>query len=110
MESARALLDGGADVNQTTEYGWTPLLAAVHNRHYRLAMVLLERGADPSLANQGGWTPLYLATDNRNIEAGDYPTRRPDGTRPTGCRRLTPSRPSTARLPSRRPHGGRRQT
>ena len=79
VESARALLDAGAAVNQTTEYGWTPLLAAVHNRHYRLAMVLLERGADPGLANQGGWTPLYLATDNRNIEAGDYPTRRPDG-------------------------------
>ena len=78
VESARVLLDAGADVNQTTEYGWTPLLAAVHNRYYRLAMLLLERGADPSLANQGGWTPLYLATDNRNIEAGDYPTRRPD--------------------------------
>ena len=72
------LLDAGADVNQTTEYGWPPLLAAVHNRHYRLAMRFLERGADPNIANEGGWTPLYLATDNRNIEAGDYPTRRPD--------------------------------
>ena len=78
IESARVLLDAGADVNQTTEYGWTPLLAAVQNRYYRLAMLLLERGADPNIANRGGWTPLYLATDNRNIEGGDYPTRRPD--------------------------------
>ncbi len=78
VESARVLLDAGADVNQTTEYGWTPLLTAVHNRYYRLATLFLERGADPNLANKGGWTPLYLATDNRNIEAGDYPTRRPD--------------------------------
>ena len=78
VESAQALLAAGADVNQTTEFGWTPLLAAVHNRHYRLAMRFLERGADPNIANEGGWTPLYLATDNRNIEAGDYPTRRPD--------------------------------
>ncbi len=78
VESAQVLLDAGADVNRTTEYGWTPLLAAVHNRHYRLAMRFLARGADPNIANGGGWTPLYLATDNRNIEAGDYPTRRPD--------------------------------
>ena len=78
IESARALLDGGANVNQTTEYGWTPLLTAVNNRNYRLAILLLERGADPNLANKGGWTPLYIATDNRNIEGGDYPVPKPD--------------------------------
>src|SRR5262249_12829764 len=37
QESAKQLLDSGADVNQTTEYGWTPLLTATNNRHYRLA-------------------------------------------------------------------------
>ncbi len=78
LESARLLLDAGADANRTTEYGWTPLLTAVHNRYYRLAAFLLERGADPNIANKGGWSPLYIATDNRNIESGDYPTRRPD--------------------------------
>jgi uncharacterized protein len=78
VESARALLEGGANVNQTTEYGWTPLLTAVNNRNYKLAALLLERGADPNLANKGGWTPLYLATDNRNIEGGDYPVPKPD--------------------------------
>jgi len=78
IESARKLLDAGADVNQATEYGWTPLLTAVNNRNYRLAMLLLERGADASRANKGGWTPLYLAVDNRNIEGGDYPVPKPD--------------------------------
>jgi ankyrin repeat protein len=39
---------------------------------------LLDHGANPNIANNGGWTPLYLATDNRNIEAGDYPVRKPD--------------------------------
>ena len=78
LESTAILLEAGADVNQTTEYGWTPLLTAVNNRNYKLAALLLERGADPNLANKGGWTPLYLATDNRNIEGGDYPVPRPD--------------------------------
>ena len=35
IESTRLLLDAGADVNQPTEYGWTPLLTAVNNRNYR---------------------------------------------------------------------------
>jgi ankyrin repeat protein len=78
LESAAALVEAGADVNQTTEYDWTPLLTAVNNRNYLLAKYLLEHGADPNLANKGGWTPLYLATDNRNIEGGDYPVPKPD--------------------------------
>ena len=67
------LLAAGADINQTTGYGWSPLLVATQNRYYKLAAYLLDHGANPNLANNGGWTPLYLATDNRNIENGDYP-------------------------------------
>jgi len=78
IESAKALLDAGAKINQTTEYGWTPLLTAVNNRNYALAKMLIDRGADTNIANKGGWTPLYLATDNRNIEGGDYPVPKPD--------------------------------
>jgi ankyrin repeat protein len=78
IESARVLLAAKADVNQATQYGWSPLLTATQNRYYELASFLLENGADPNLANKGGWTPLYLATDNRNIENGDYPARKPD--------------------------------
>ena len=78
IESARALLDGGADVNQTSEYGWTPLLTAINNRNYALAALLVERGADVNRANRGGWTPLYIATDNRTSEGGDYPVPKPD--------------------------------
>jgi ankyrin repeat protein len=78
LESAKNLLDAGADVNQTTAYGWTPLLTATNNRHYGLAEFLIEHGANANIANKGGWTPLYLATDNRNIEGGDYPVSKPD--------------------------------
>jgi uncharacterized protein len=77
-DSAKALLDGGARIDQATEYGWTPLLTAVNNRNYVLAKMLIDRGANVNMANKGGWTPLYLATDNRNIEGGDYPVPKPD--------------------------------
>ena len=78
IECAKILLDNGANINQTTNYGWTPLLTATQNRNYKLAVLLLERGANPNLKNNGGWSPLYLATDNRNIEIGDYPTPKAD--------------------------------
>ncbi|MEP7309415.1 MAG: ankyrin repeat domain-containing protein [Acidobacteriota bacterium] len=78
LESAEYLLRSGADVNQTTEYGWTPLLTATNNRHYQLASLLIDWGADVNLPNKGGWTPLYVATDNRNIEGGDYPVPKAD--------------------------------
>jgi len=78
LESTKLLLDAGADIDQTTEYGWTPLLTATNNRHYLLGKYLMDRGADVNKANKGAWTPLYLATDNRNIEGGDYPVPKPD--------------------------------
>jgi ankyrin repeat protein len=78
VESVKALLAAGADINQVTDYGWSALLVATQNRYYKLGEFLLNHGADVNLANKGGWTPLYLATDNRNIESGDYPVRKPD--------------------------------
>jgi uncharacterized protein len=78
LDSVKALLAAGADVNQVTGYGWSPLLVATQNRYYKLGAFLLDHGADVNLANKGGWTPLYLATDNRNIEGGDYPVRKGD--------------------------------
>lgn len=78
IQSARYLLDAGADVNQTTAGGWTALLTATNNRHYQLGKLLVERGANVNLANGKNFTPLYLATDNRNIEGGDYPVPKPD--------------------------------
>ena len=78
LDSVKVLLAAGADVNQTSGYGWSPLLVATQNRYYKLGAYLLDHGADVNLANKGLWTPLYLATDNRNIESGDYPVRKGD--------------------------------
>jgi ankyrin repeat protein len=78
LDSVRALLAAGADINQTTRYGWSPLLVATQNRFYQLASFLLDRGADPNVVTKGGWSPLYLTVDNRNIEGGDYPVPKAD--------------------------------
>ena len=78
LDSVKVLLAAGADVNQVTGYGWSPLLVATQNRYYKLGAYLIDRGADVNLANKGMWTPLDLATDNRNIESGDYPVRKGD--------------------------------
>lgn len=101
VESARALLDAGADVNQTTEYGWTPLLTAINNRNYRLASLLIARGADVNFANQGAWTPLYLATDNRNIEGGDYPVPKPAWTTSRSSGSCSTREPARTRVSGR---------
>jgi len=79
LECVKLLVEQGkVDVNQVTHYGWTALLTATQNRHYKIGAYLLEHGANPNIANNGGWNPLYIATDNRNIEGGDYPVRNPD--------------------------------
>ena len=36
IESVKVLLAAGADINQTTAYGWSPLLVATQNRYYKL--------------------------------------------------------------------------
>lgn len=64
--AARALLDGGADVNLVSAGEKTsPIVEAIINGHIDLAKELLERGADPRLANIDGLTPLYATIDMR---------------------------------------------
>src|SRR5580693_2289486 len=42
IDSVKALLSAGADVNQTTGYGWSALLVATQNRYYKLGEYLLN--------------------------------------------------------------------
>ena len=61
-ETAAALLDLGADLNQVSAGDHTsPLLMATINGHYDLAAALLARGADARVASDAGATPLYGA-------------------------------------------------
>jgi ankyrin repeat protein len=64
IEIAKALLDGGADINQRNPgAGSTPLVTAIINGNFDLAMHLIERGADVNQAAKNGVAPLY-ATHN----------------------------------------------
>jgi ankyrin repeat protein len=59
-ETAAALLDAGAPLNQVSAGDRTsPLLMATINGHFDLAAQLLARGADVTLASDAGATPLY---------------------------------------------------
>jgi ankyrin repeat protein len=66
IETVEALLDGGADIDQVSADGSSPLLIALQNGRYDLAMELIERGANPSLATTtDGVTPLFAVLENQ---------------------------------------------
>ncbi|MGH8220259.1 MAG: ankyrin repeat domain-containing protein, partial [Steroidobacteraceae bacterium] len=55
------IVKGGADVNEPNPDGITPLINAIDNRAYDIAMFLLEKGANPSAWDMSGRTPLSVA-------------------------------------------------
>jgi ankyrin repeat protein len=69
VETTRALLDAGADVNTTIPDGTSALVVAVINAHYQLAGLLLDKGADPNADGQG-WTALHQIAWSRRHNAG----------------------------------------
>jgi uncharacterized protein len=71
-ESAKALLDAGADPNATWAQSTmappggrpdasTPLMVAVASGRPEVALLLLERGADPNAGSAAGYTALHAA-------------------------------------------------
>jgi ankyrin repeat protein len=65
IEAAKALLDGGADINKVQKGDDTsPLLTAIINGEFDMAMFLIERGADVNLAaSNNGVAPLWAAVN-----------------------------------------------
>lgn len=53
LRSAELLVEAGADVNETSAFGITPTVMAVHGGNAELVEYLLERGADPNAADAG---------------------------------------------------------
>jgi ankyrin repeat protein len=61
VESARVLLDAGADVNSSHPEHGSPLVIAIASGHEDMAKFLLERGADPNIKDAWGIAPLHYA-------------------------------------------------
>ncbi len=67
VESVRALIDGGANVNNVGGgEGASALLTAVMNGEFDAALLLIEHGADPNIpAKSNGVTPLWAAVNTQ---------------------------------------------
>ena len=65
IASAEALLDGGAKIDQQNAGdGTTPLLTAIINGQFDMAMMLIKRGADTNItAKNNGVSPLWAAVN-----------------------------------------------
>lgn len=77
-ESARILLEAGADPNLTMFDGTSALVIAITNAHNELARLLLEKGANPNVPDGKGQAALYAAVDQRNVMTSEVPQAKPD--------------------------------
>ncbi|MGD0438167.1 MAG: ankyrin repeat domain-containing protein [Bryobacteraceae bacterium] len=69
MDAAKALLEAGANANDTVSDGESALVIAGANAHWELANFLLDKGADPNLAG-AGWNALHQAVRERRPNLG----------------------------------------
>lgn len=65
-KTAQAAIRFGASVDETDEYGTTPLILASIRGHDRIAKLLLDAGADPNRENDDRMSPLLAASANCN--------------------------------------------
>jgi len=75
--AARALVEGGVDLNQPSPGdGATPLLVAIINGQLDLAAYFVERGANPNLISDAGVSPLYATVNVQWAPIAAYPQPR----------------------------------
>jgi ankyrin repeat protein len=68
-ETARILLDAGAEVNSIGTWKQTPLMEALQGRHIRTARLLLSRGASVEPLDSNSGTALWQATRAKDAES-----------------------------------------
>ena len=74
LDATLALLDGGANINDTSLVdGTTPLLMAIINGQFDVALRLVERGANPNLASASGMAPLYATINSQWAPRSRFP-------------------------------------
>ncbi|HSP70474.1 MAG TPA: ankyrin repeat domain-containing protein [Bryobacteraceae bacterium] len=83
IESAKAMLEAGVDIDQTDVDGTNALVVSIMNKKYTFAKFLLDRGANPNLADVKGRAALYAAIDMRNEDYSALPNRKEDDPMPS---------------------------
>ena len=73
VECARALVEGGADIDLSGYRGITPVMMALDNYHFDLAAYLVEAGASLNVWDWWGRSPLYVAIDMHTLKGGGRP-------------------------------------
>jgi len=68
VDSARVLLDHGADVNVVGWSDYTPLHYASCNGHLKVTQFLLEHDANLNAEGKNHQTPLFVASDEGRLE------------------------------------------
>jgi ankyrin repeat protein len=74
-DCARALVEGGADIDLAGSRNITPLIMALENMNFDTAAYLLEAGAAVDVWDWWGRTPLYMAVDLNTVPHGGRPDR-----------------------------------
>ena len=74
IDAAVALVEGGANINDTTVVDHsTPLVMAAINGQFDVMMKLIEHGANPNIATTTGMTPLYATLNTQWLPKSRYP-------------------------------------
>ena len=74
LDAALALIDAGANVNDTSFVdGTSPLLMAIINGQFDVAIKLVERGANPNLVSSSGMSPLYATINTQWAPRSRFP-------------------------------------
>ena len=63
VEMLRFLVENGANVNGTDDFGVTPLMAAIANQLLDAVTFLIDQGADVNLQDSNGLTALHYASE-----------------------------------------------
>lgn len=65
----QALIEAGISVNESNEYGFTPLH---ESRDERIIRMLVEAGAEINVRNNIGWTPLHYILQHGHVDIACY--------------------------------------
>jgi uncharacterized protein len=72
LRCAVGIVEAGADVDQANPDGVTPLINALDNKNYDIAMYLIDHGARVGVWDMNGRTPLYLAIDMNSFSPRSF--------------------------------------